>query len=305
MKVRRKRSGELWIAVGFLLPNLIGFALFTMWPVIAAFLLSFSEWDLLTPPRWVGWANFVDLLGFHLSDGAWVPNDSDFWKFLWNTIFLLLGLPATMATSLALALVLNQKLRFTYAYRLVFFLPGILSGVAIFYLWRWIYNPEFGLMNAALAALGIDGPPWLSDYLWAKPALMIMGLWLYAGGTGMLLYLAALQGIPQDLYEASAIDGAGPWQKFIHITWPGVMPVTFFIFVMGVIGGLQGGFEMAYIMTQGGPFGATTTIGYYIYTMAYESFRMGYAAAIACVLFVIILGVTLLNWRFGGRNLNV
>jgi len=295
---------ETLAALCFLLPNLFGFLLFTLWPVVAAFLLSFTYWDLLTPPRWVGVSNFVDLLGFSSTADGWQANDPAFWKYLWNTLFLLLGLPLSMAGALGLAVILNKKLRFTYAYRLVFFLPGILAGVAIFYLWRWIYNPDYGLLNTALGMIGIEGPAWLTDILWAKPALILMGLWLGVGGTGMLLYLAALQAISSDLYEAAEIDGAGSWAQFRVITWPGVMPVTFFIFVMGIIGGLQGGFEMAYIMTQGGPHGATTTVGYYIYTMAYENFQMGYAAAVAWVLFVLILGITLLNWRFGGKNIS-
>lgn len=299
------RNKEALAAICFLLPNILGFFLFTFWPVIAAFLLSFTHWDLLTPPRWMGLSNFAELLGFYHSPEGWRANDPNFWKYLGNTLFLMLGLPLTMTASLGLALVLNKKIRFTYAYRLVFFLPSILSGVAIFYLWRWIYNPDYGLFNAALALIGIEGPAWLTDVSWAKPALIIMSLWLGAGGTSMILYLAALQSIPHDLYEAAEIDGAGKWAQFLAITWPGVMPVTFFIFVMGVIGGLQGGFEMAYIMTQGGPFGATTTIGYYIYTMAYENFQMGYAAAIAWVLFVIIFFITALNWRFGSKNLSV
>lgn len=296
---------ETTAAICFLLPNIVGFFLFTFWPVIAAFLLGFTHWDLLTAPRWIGLDNFSELLGFYHSPEGWRANDPDFWKFLGNTFYLMIGLPLTMAASLGLALVLNKKLKFTYAYRLVFFLPSILAGVAIFYLWRWIYNPDYGLFNAALGLVGIEGPAWLTDVRWAKPALIIMGLWLGAGGTSMILYLAALQGVSRELYEAAEIDGAGKWAQFLAITWPGVMPVTFFIFVMGIIGGLQGGFEMAYIMTQGGPFGATTTIGYYIYTMAYENFQMGYAAAIAWVLFVIIFAITVVNWRYGGKNLTV
>jgi len=298
------RKKETLAAVCFLLPNILGFFLFTFWPVVAAFLLSFTQWDLLTPPHWTGLTNFSDLLGFSHSPEGWRASDPLFWKYLANTLFLMLGLPLTMAASLGLAIVLNKKLRFSYAYRLIFFLPSILSGVAIFYLWRWIYNPDYGLFNAALASVGISGPNWLTDVRWAKPALVIMSLWLGAGGTGMLLYLAALQAIPVDLYEAAEIDGAGKWAQFRAITWPGVMPVTFFILIMGVIAKLQGGFEMAYIMTQGGPFGATTTVGYYIYTMAYENFQMGYAAAIAWVLFVIIFAITALNWRFGSKNIS-
>ncbi len=300
MKVR---SSEAIAIACFLLPNLLGFLLFTLAPIGVSFALSFTNWDLLTPPTWAGLDNFTSLLGFHLQSGRWQPNDPNFWYYLGNTFFLLLGLPLTMAGSLALALLLNHKLRFINIFRLIFFLPSILAGVAIFYLWKWIYNPDFGLINVALSSIGIDGPKWLTDVHWAKPALIIMGVWLGAGGQSMLLYLAALQGIPRDLHEAAAIDGANTWQRFRTVTWPGLAPVTFFIFVMGIIGGLQGGFEAAYIMTSGGPDGATTTIGYYIFSKAYEQFQMGYAASIAWILFLIVFGVTLLNWRFGKKSL--
>lgn len=293
-----------WLpAVCFLAPNLIGFALFTAWPVIAAGLLSFSSWDLLSPPRFAGLDNYVNLLGAHQTPEGWTANDPYFWQYLWNTVFLMLALPVNMLGSLLLAIFLNQKIRFSYFYRLVFFLPSVLSGVAIFYLWRWMYNPDYGLVNAMLALVGIDGPHWLTSEWWAKPALMLMGSWLAVGGPSMILYLAALQNVPLELYEAADIDGAGPWGKFRHITVPSVAPVTFFILTMGLIGGFQSGFEMAYIMTGGGPNGATTTIGYYIYTKAYVHFEMGYAATIACVLFAIVFLVTLINWRFGKEHL--
>lgn len=302
MKARRR---EAWAAIGFLLANFIGFVAFTLWPVLSSLLLSFTSWDLLTPPRWAGLGNFIDLLGFHHSPEGWKANDPDFWKYLGNTVFLLMGLPLNMAGSLGLAVLLNQKLRFTYVYRLVFFLPSVLAGVAIFYLWKWIYNPDYGLLNGLLASIGLAGPQWLGDVNWSKPALMLMSFWLHVGGQSMILYLAALQSISPELYEAAEIDGAGPWPRFWAITWPGLAPVTFFIFVMGIIHGLQGGFEAAYVMTGGGPDGSTTTIGYYIYTKAYSQFQMGYAAAVAWVLFVLVLGITLVNWRFGGRNMTV
>ena len=297
----KKRRATL-AALCFLLPNFIGFLLFTLWPVIASLVLSFASWDLLSPPRWVGLSNFIDLLGCHRDIYGWSANDPHFWRFTGNTFFLLLGLPLTMACSLFLAILLNQKIRFTYFYRLIFFLPGILAGVAMFYLWKWVYNPDYGLFNVILAHLGIEGPKWLTSVHWAKPAIIMMSLWLHAGGQGMLLYLAALQGVSPELYEAAEIDGANAWQKFRAVTWPSIAPVTFFIFVMGIIGGLQGGFEAAYILTGGGPDGSTTTIGYYIYTKAYEQFEMGYAAAVAWILFLLVLGVTLLNWRFGRNN---
>lgn len=298
-----KPRSDLRPALLFLLPNLLGFLLFTLWPVVASALLSFTEWDLLSPPRWVGLRNFQRLLGFQSSPEGWKAMDPQFWQYTYNTLFMMLALPFTMAGSLILALALNKKIRFAWTYRLVFFLPSILAGVAIFYLWRWIYNPDYGLFNRILATVGITGPKWLTEIAWSKPALMIMGFWLSVGGQSMLLYLAALQGISPELYEAASIDGANRWHSFWAITWPAVAPVTFFIFVMAFIGGLQGGFESAFIMTGGGPSGSTTTIGYYIYTNAYVFFKMGYAAAIAWILFLLVLGITVINWRFGGRHI--
>lgn len=301
----KKKSRHFWPAMGFLLPNLTGFVLFTAWPVLAALLLSFASWDLLTPPRFAGLGNYTELLGFRMTPDGVAANDPNFWKYLGNTIFMMLSLPVNVGASLFLAILLNQKIRGTYFYRLLFFLPSILSGVAIFYLWRWMYNPDYGLVNMVIGSFGVEGPRWLTDATWAKPALMLMGCWLAAGGTSMILYLAALQNVPLELYEAAHIDGANGWQRFRHITWPSVAPVTFFIVTMGLIHGFQSGFEAAYIMTGGGPFGATTTIGYYIYKMAYVNFEMGYAAAIACVLFVLVLAITLFNWRRGKENVTL
>ena len=289
-------------ALLFLLPNLTGFVLFTAWPVAAALILSFTSWDLITPPHWIGFGNFVDLLGFHHGAAGWTANDSRFWQYLGNTLFMMLALPLNMAGSLILALLLNRKLRGTYLYRLVFFFPSVLSGVAMYYLWRWLYNPDFGLINVLLAGLGVKGPNWLASVHWSKPALMIMGSWLAVGGTNMILYLAALQQVSPELHDAAQIDGANAWQRFRIVTWPSIMPVTFFIFTMGIIFGLQSGFDSAYIMTEGGPNGSTTTIGYYIYSLAYLNFKMGYASTVAWVLFALVLGMTIANWKRGGRD---
>jgi multiple sugar transport system permease protein len=292
-----------WLPVaGFLLPNFIGFILFTAGPVLASLGLSFTSWDLLTSPRWVGLENFVQLLGFHRDAGAWVANDPGFWHYLGNTLVLMLALPVNIATSLGLALLICGKSRINYAYRLLFYLPAILAGVAIFYLWRWIFNAEFGLLNVALATVGIEGPAWLNSQAWAKPALILMQAWLGLGGAGMILYIAALQGVPRELYEAASVDGASPWQRFWAVTWPGVFPVTFFLIVTGVIHGLQGATDAVLVMTEGGPFGATTTLGYYIYQKAYVHFEMGYAAAVAWVLFALVLVATLFNWKKAGRS---
>ena len=292
------------VAIAFLLPNIVGFFMFTAGPVLSSFVLSFTSWDLLTPPRFVGFQNFIDLLGFHRTVDGPRANDPDFWKFLGNTVFMMMTVPVNIATSLFLAVVLTKKIRLTYLYRLIFFLPNILAGVAIFYLWRWIYNPDYGLFNTILGTIGIMGPNWLTDPSWAKPAIMIMGMWIGLGGTGMILYIAALQNVSQELYEAAEIDGANAWRQFWAVTWPGVLPVTFFLFTMGLINGLQFGAEAVMIMTQGGPFGATTTLGYFIYLKAYVDFEMGYAATIAWVLFLLILVITIINWKKGGKNVS-
>lgn len=295
-KIRETASGY-----AFLMPNFLGFLLFTSGPVLFSLFLAFTKWDIFTPMKWVGFENFVRLLWFHYEGGVPVANDQDFWKFVGNTLFLMLGIPVGMAGSLALATIMNQRLKGIVFFRTVYFLPSLSAGVALYMLWRWIYNAEFGLLNTLLTKIGIDGPAWLSSTAWAKPALMIMGFWAGIGGYNMILYLAGLQGIDPELYEAASIDGASPWQKFWNVTWPMLSPTTFFIFVMSMIGGFQGGFQAAYIMTGGGPAGATTTISYYIYNNAYQWFKMGYAASIAWVLFIMVFSVTLFNWRVGGR----
>jgi len=298
----------LAVAGVFLAPNLIGFLLFTAIPVIASLLLSFYEWDIIRwPPTFVGLDNFIKLLGWQLQEGRWVPNDPLFWKFTWNTIFLMFAIPVNMMGSLALAWVLNQRLRGLVVFRTMVFLPSISSAVAVALLWAWLYNPHFGLVNFGLektgAALGLDfaGPQWLTDPNWAKPALMIMGFWMLVGGMNMIYYLAALQGIPQELYEAAEIDGASTWKTFWNVTWPMISPATFFILTMSIIGGFQGGFLNAYIMTRGGPNGSTTTIEYYIFNNLFIYQHAGYAAAIAWVLFLAVLAVSLIHWKRSGK----
>lgn len=288
-------------ALPFLLPNIGGFVLFTAWPVFAAVGLSFCSWDLLSPPRWTGFENFAQLLGFHRTSSGWSPNDPDFWRYLGNTLFMVLNLPFNIAGSLLLAMALNRHIAGARLYRVLFFLPSILSGVAIYFLWRWMYNPEFGLFNQVLGLFGLPQPRWLLDPLLAKPAIMLMQSWMAVGGTAMVLYLAALQQVPRDLHEAASIDGAGPWQRFWAVTWPSLRPVTFFILTMGIIHNLQSGVDAVYVMTQGGPHGASTNLGFYIYRKAFIEFEMGYAASIALVLFGLILALTTLNWRKGGR----
>jgi len=303
---KQSQASRLETLAGFLFitPNFLGFLLFTSLPVLASLVLAFVHWDILTPPKFAGLQNFINLLGCHQEEGRIVANDPLFWKYCGNTAFLMVAIPINMACSLALALAMNQKLKGIVIFRTIYFLPTIAAGVALCMLWRWIYNPDFGLLNTLLAKIHVKGPDWLSSTAWAKPALILMGIWTGMGGRNMILYLAALQGVPGQLYEAAAIDGATPWQKFWNITFPMISPTTFFIFVMSVISGFQGGFQAAYIMTGGGPAGATTTIQYYIYNNAFQWFKMGYAASIAWFLFIIVLIVTLFNWRYGGRVVN-
>ncbi len=497
-----KKRRRLWIGLAFLTPNILGFLIFTLVPLIISLCMAFTNWDLKlhnmfrdNQIQFVGLDNFIRLF-----------KESNFFRYLGNTLFFMMGIPFSMAGSLFAAILLTRKLdggnsrvksallivntiiavvsvcvsyillkcgMFTpltvllislaglflvvgtifhsTLYRTLFFLPNFTAGVAVYLLWLKMYNPENGPINltlqpilAKLAAfvqatnpllfrgigwfflagscalfiwllsrlikwrdegavgeLGIlicgallslamilisywlrgyhscntysnsvaavfivsllvigfltfrkspsfpsfltkgigsgimlgsvglvvillafagflifdnlpvwggDGvlepPKWLVDYYWAKPAIMIMGLWISIGSNNMLLYVAGLSNIPPNLYEAADIDGASGFQRFWHVTWPQLAPVTFFIFVMSVIGGLQGGFEMARTMTKGGPAGATTTLSYYIYTEGFEVGRLGFASAVAWALFALVFIVTLFNWKFGSRYVN-
>ena len=311
----RARHREFVPAMGFLLPNFLGFLVFTLGPVLFSLGVSLSNWNLqrTIPFQWIGLENFLDLL-----------TNQEFWLYFVNTGYLMIGMPAAIAGSLGLALLLSQRLRGIVAYRTLFYLPTFTSGVALMILWKALYNPSFGPINAAIEWLtGLHGPEWLLSTanllgldveqvgltlkqwgLGARDALIIMGVWTAIGGNSMLLYLAALTNIPLELYEAAQIDGAGRWQTFRSVTWPQLAPTTFFIVVMSFIGGLQGGFDQARVMTAGGPAGTTTTLAYYIYTKAFQEFQIGYASAVSWVLFIMIFVITLINWRFGSRELS-
>lgn len=293
-------------AAFFIGPNFLGFLVFVAGPLVASLLMAFVHYDPTRSPQWAGLDNFIQMLGFHYRDGRLVANDPDFWHFLFNTLFMMIGIPIGMFGSFLLAVMLSARTRGLLFYRTIYFLPHIAAAVAVCVVWIMVLQPDNGLLNQFLRPItrlfGAEPPRWLGSETWAKPALIIMGLWQGVGGVNMILYLAALQTIPEELYESASIDGANSWQKLINITWPMVSPTTFFIFVISCIGGFQAGFNQAFIMTEGGgPNGATTTLSYYIYTAAYQDWRMGYAAAIAWVLFVMVLGLTLINWRFGGR----
>ena len=299
----------LFVAGLFLLPNLVGFLSFTFLPVVVSLGLSFCTWDPVaqstTQIAPAGLRNYRELLGFHRDedengDPRVVANSPRFWESLYNSVFLMMAIPFNMAASLLLAVLLNQKIRGLVIFRTAFFLPSISAGVGTILLWQVMFNVDNGMVNRALGLVGIPGPEWLTSYTWAKPALMIMGSWASVGGISMILYLAGLQQIPPELHEAAAIDGASRWQQLRHITVPMLTPVTFFIFIISVIGGLQGEFEASFIMTRG-QFG-TTTMSLYIFQQAFEYFRMGFAAAATWILFLIVFVITIINWHIAERR---
>ncbi len=298
MAVRTKEGRAALLFIG---PNALGFVVFVAGPLVASLLMAFLYYDPTRPARFAGLNNFIDLLGFHVENGALKANDPDFWHYLFNTVFLMLGIPIGMIGSFLLAVMLSARTRGLVFYRTIYFLPHIAAAVAVCVVWIFVLQPDRGLLNQMLGWLHIPGPPWLRDYWWAKIGLIVMGFWQGVGGVNMILYLAALQNISDELYESASIDGAGALSKMIHITWPMVGPTTFFIFVISCIGGFQSGFNQAYLMTQGGPDGSTTTLVYHLFNKAYIDFEMGYAAAISWILFVLVFGLTLMNWRYGGR----
>lgn len=280
----------------FLLPSLLGFLLFTALPVVGAFVLSFLDWNLLRAPRWVGLNNYVELLSA----------DPVFWTALRNTMFFAVTVvPLQLLFGLTLAVALNVPLRGITAYRVIYFMPVVTTIVAAALVFQWLFNRDFGIISAAvwgladLTGLPLSPPDWLNSTTWARWAVVILTLWKNVGFT-IVIYLAALQGVPTELYDAAEVDGAGTLQQFWQITVPMVSPTTFFLLVIQMIGAFQL-FSEAYVMTAGGPAQATTTIVYYIYQNAFEFGRMGKASAIAWVLFAFIFAATLIQTRLQRR----
>ena len=273
----------------FILPSFAGFVIFLIVPMVASLGISLYDWELLVPPHFIGLDNFAAL-----------AKDTVFRQVLLNTLTYTVGLvPTNIVVSLGLAVWLNTRLRWVNLYRLAFFLPVVTVTVAVALIWKWLYDPFAGLINLGLHLIGLPGPNWLSDPHWAMPALILMSVWK-SFGYNMVLFLAGLQGIPASIYEAATIDGASPWQRLWRITLPLLSPTMFFAVVMTVISSFQV-FDQAYIMTGGGPANATDTIVLYIYQNGFQFFRMGYASAIAWVLFTLIFIVTLVQLRAQNR----
>jgi len=264
---------------GFVSLWIVGFILFDAGPIVASFLISLTNWAMLGDPSWVGGANYERML-----------DDAVFFKALGNTIYYGVGsVGLGVVTSFLLALLLNQPVRGIALFRTIFYLPAVVSGIAVAILWTNILHPDYGLLNAALARVGIAGPGWLKSPDWSMPGLILMSLWGVGGA--MVIYLAGLQSVPQHLYEAAALDGAGTWRKFRDVTVPMMSPVIFYNIVVGFITSLQS-FVLILIMTDGGPANSTLVLGLYLYRHAFRFFDLGYASAIAWVLLVVIMAIT-------------
>jgi multiple sugar transport system permease protein len=274
-----------------IMPWILGFLIFTLGPMVASLYLSFTRYNVVTPPRLVGFENFAYALSG--ADRLFYPS------MLATAKFAFLVVPIGVLTSLALAALLNRRLVGTTVFRTLFFLPTLTPVAAVAILWLWLLHPELGPINYGLGLIGLTGPRWLSSQLWAIPALALVAIWASAGGTRMIIFLAGLQGVPQELHDAAEVDGAGALARFRHVTLPMISPVILFNLVLGFIGGFRV-FALAYVSTEGGPAYATWFYLLHLYQNI-RDLRMGYAAALAWVFFLIVLAFTYVQFRSAYR----
>ncbi len=273
----------------FISPFILGFVLWFLLPALTAVWLTLHDWNLISPPRFIGFKNLLD-----------IPQDKLFWQSLKVTVnFTLISVPVGLVLGFLLALLMNTKVRGIELFRTVYYLPSIVPAVANAVLWAWIFNTEFGLANVVLRALGLPKIKWLQEPEWALPALILMSLWAFGGS--MVIYLAGLQGIPETFYEAAKIDGAGRWAQLRNITIPLMSPVIFFNLIIGIIGSFQV-FTAGHLITNGGPQNATLFYVLYLYRSGFQNLEMGYSAALAWVLFVIIMALTLFVFKYLGSR---
>lgn len=268
----------------FILPWLLGFACFLAGPMLASLYFSLTSYELVKPARWIGLGNYAQALHDPLVGQSLKV----------SAVYSAVVVPLGLVFSFLVALLLNQKVKGLSLFRSIFYLPVLIPAAVSSVIFGWLFNPQFGLVNEALALVGIQGPLWLASTKWALPTLMVLHLWTIGGP--MLIYLAGFQGIPSDLYEAAAIDGANVWHRFSRVTVPMMTPVIFFNLILGIIGSLQS-FTSAYVLTAGGPGNATLFYVLYLYQNAFQSFRMGYASALAWILFAVVLALSLLVLR--------
>ena len=292
LNLREHLEGYLFIS-----PWILGMVLFALGPILASFGLAFTRWNLFTEPEYVGWANFQKL-----------AHDPLFYKSVFNTIYYtVFAVPLGLVLALGLAMLVNHRLRGINFFRTAFFLPNVVAGIAMLLLWKWLFDPNFGLINlfldwtglmAVFEWIGLGRPQWISSRTGAMPGMIFMSIWGLGGS--MMIFLAGLQNIPRELIEAAELDGAGPWKRFRYVTLPLLTPTIFFLMMVGVIASLQI-FNQAYVMTQGGPAHATLFYVLYLFQTAFERFQMGYACAMALVLFIITLIVSLIQLAMGKK----
>ena len=283
---RKAIAGYLYIS-----PFLLGFLLFVLGPALYSAYISLTSYQILSPPTFVGSGNYNQAL----------TKDPLFWKALGNTLYYAcIAVPASLLGSLGCAMLLNQKILARAAFRTMFFLPSITPVVATALLWIWILNPDFGLINYSLSLIGIEGPKWLGSPEWAKPSLILMHLWTAVGGGAMLIFLAGLQGVPPELHESASIDGANAWHRFVNVTIPMLTPSIFLNLILGLIGGLRV-FTTAYVATDGGPSYATTFYMLHLFNNGFRFLEMGYASALAWLFTVLVLFLTVVQFRLSER----
>jgi multiple sugar transport system permease protein len=290
-RMSRETRSNLVLGLLFISPWLIGFFLLTLYPIIASAIYSLTSYDVVSAPKFIGLTNYTDLL----------TQDPLFWQAVGNTVYYaVIAIPLNILVAIGVALLLNIEVRGRSIYRTLFFLPSIVPDIAAAMLWAWILNPQFGLANSVLKALGLPTVGWLTDPSWAKPSLIMINVWAFGGS--VVIFLAALQDIPRHLYEAADLDGANAWVRTRAITLPMLTPVIFFNLITGIIGAFQY-FTNAYVLTggQGGPAGSTTFYSLLLYRNAFSYFKMGYASAMAWLLFAAVFVMTLVLFKSSGR----
>ncbi len=288
------RERREWLLFALLIgPNLLLFAVFTYWPLLYNFYLSFVRWNFLRPTRpFVGLENYINVF-----------SSAQFWTIVLNTLtFTIWSVGLTLTLGLALALLINQPLRYRNAVRGVLFSPVLISGAVVAVVWSYIFDPRYGLIDELLRYIGLNSPDWLNDPRWAMPAVIIVYVWKNLG-YAVVIYLAGLQGISRELYDAALVDGAGPWARFRHVTLPGLSPVAFFLSVTSLLASFQS-FDIIKVLTDGGPVIATTTLIYHLYDLGFVSYDAGEAGVVAMVLFVIMLVLTLIQLRYLERRVS-
>jgi multiple sugar transport system permease protein len=286
--VSKLRRQEMLFGYAALIPYTVGFLVFVAGPLLYSLWLSFNNYQILRSPSWTGLDNYRTLL-----------QDPLFWKSLQNTaIYSLVSVPLGVVIGYTIALLLNQKVFGLSFWRTIYYVPSIVPVLATSYLFAWMFNSDVGLVNLWLKGIGISGPNWFGDPNWALPTFIIISLW--GAGGGMVLYLAAMQGVPSTLYDAAKVDGASAWQRLWNVTIPMTSPTVLFMFMMGIIGSFQV-FTQVFVISNGGPVNATLMYVLYLYMNGWQFFKMGYAAALAWVLFALILVLTLLTLKLSGR----